>query len=499
MAIETNLEADSFDTFYHFSPMRQSLLNWYDFRKDAAVLELHAQHGALTGLLCSRCKKVTAVVPDQKAAEILCRRYQKKENLTVFTDAVWATIQLDHTDKFDYIVDLCGIEQAGRDYSGYLDRLAGGLKADGKLLLTAENRYGLRYFCGAKEKYSKLPFYGINQYFDEPGGHLFHKKELEEALMRSVFRYHKFYYPLPDHMVPQVIFTDQYSSSAAVAERLNPYNVDQSTLVACERALYRDVIENGVLGFFSNSFLIECSRQENLCNIIYAVSSADRARESSFATCVRENGTVDKINLFPEGEAARIGLYRNIQSLEKRGIGTVRHTLLKDRIRMPYLDAPMLSQVMYLEACRDRDAFLHLWDRLYELILRSSEWNQTPDGKILKKAYIDLVPANILYKDQKLYVYDQEFTAENCPAGYVLFRGIKYTYMSFPDIGANVPAGELKKRFGLEKSWDTYEKMEQAFISHNRQTKLHRQFYQWADSNRWVIAKRGERIGEIIV
>lgn len=492
-------EISSFDTFYHFSPMRQSLLNWYDFRQGASVLELHADYGALTEVLCSRCQEVTAIVPDQNAAKILRERYKNRKNLAIRIGGSCADACLEELDPFDYIVDLCGIEQAGTDYSGYLDRLSRYLKEDGKLLLTAENRYGLRYFCGAKEKYSGLPFYGINQYFEEQGGHLFHKKELEEVLKRSVLKHYKFYYPLPDDIAPQVIFTDQYSNSTIVAERMNPYNVDQSTLIACERSLYQDIIENGVIGFFSNSFLVECGRQENMCDIIYAVSSADRARESSFATCVREGGIVDKMNLYPEGEAKCAELCRNIHNLEQRGIRVVKHMRVKDRIRMPDLHAPMLSQVMYEEAAKDKNTFIDLWDKLYELILRSSAWEQTADGKVLKQAYIDLVPSNILYKDQELYVYDQEFIAADCPAGYVLFRGIKYIYMAFGDLEEKVPVRELKSRFGLERYWETYEKMEQDFIAHNRQTKRYKHFYEWADANRWIIAKRGERIGEIVV
>ena len=71
--------------------------------------------------------------------------------------------------------------------------------------------------------------------------------------------------------------------------------------------------------------------------------------------------------------------------------------------------------------------------------------------------------------------------------------------MAFGDLEEKVPVRELKSRFGLESYWETYEKMEQDFIAHNRQTKRYKHFYEWADANRWIIAKRGERIGEIVV
>lgn len=47
--------------YYHLSNVRRNLLNWYPFRKEGSVLEIGAGCGAITGLLCDKCKKVTAV------------------------------------------------------------------------------------------------------------------------------------------------------------------------------------------------------------------------------------------------------------------------------------------------------------------------------------------------------------------------------------------------------------------------------------------------------
>lgn len=492
----------AWNVFYHLSPMRQSLLNWYDFGRESLALEVSGEYGALTGVLCDQCKEVITLAPNRRVAEILQKRYENRENLMIYVGEL-GSIDLPH--RFDFIVDLCGIEQAGgigqgeKAYENYLKLLDGYLKDNGKIILTADNRYGVRYFCGAKEKYSQLPFAGINQYFEEQNGHLFHRQELEQILIASGLNQYKFYYPLPDYIVPQVVFTDQRDSSILVSERLNPYNVDQSTLVACERKLYRDIIDNGVLKFFSNSFLVECGKQHNMCDIISAVLSTDRARTDSYATCLKEGGKVSKRNLFPEGKQRLQTLCHNIWNIAGRGIKTIPHQFIDGQIIMPYMNAPTLSNVLANAAAGDSEKFVQLWDRLYQLILKSSEL--VPDAKeeILREAYIDLVPSNIFVLDDEFYVYDQEFVWENCPAKFVLYRGIKYTYMVLDGMETEVSLEEMKKHFGLEENWDDYEKMENEFILYNRQGELYRQFNTWADSNRWIIAKRGERIGEIVV
>lgn len=46
---------------YHLSPKRRNLLEWYPFRSEAALLEIGAGCGALTGLFCEKDSHVTAI------------------------------------------------------------------------------------------------------------------------------------------------------------------------------------------------------------------------------------------------------------------------------------------------------------------------------------------------------------------------------------------------------------------------------------------------------
>ena len=52
-------------------------------------------------------------------------------------------------------------------YISYLKSLQAYLKSDGRILIAVDNRFGLKYFCGAKLEYLKnlTPFIGKNLTF----------------------------------------------------------------------------------------------------------------------------------------------------------------------------------------------------------------------------------------------------------------------------------------------------------------------------------------------
>ena len=54
-------EDDRWPVLYHFSPVRQNILEWNPFKKDASVLEIGAGCGAISGVLCRNAKHVTSV------------------------------------------------------------------------------------------------------------------------------------------------------------------------------------------------------------------------------------------------------------------------------------------------------------------------------------------------------------------------------------------------------------------------------------------------------
>lgn len=63
------------------------------------------------------------------------------------------------------------------------------VKTNGKLLIAIENQYGLKYWCGAREDHTGIPFEGMNQYsFTQRGVRTFSKSALENLVKESGFK-----------------------------------------------------------------------------------------------------------------------------------------------------------------------------------------------------------------------------------------------------------------------------------------------------------------------
>lgn len=514
-----------FPIWYQLSSLRTGLFSWYPFRAHAQVLEIGAGFGALTGLLCERCEGVTATERFAHRAEAIAKRWSEKENLDVYAGE-WS--ELSFGKKFDYIILTGILERAGGGarerglYAGYLKKAAGLLKEDGLLLLAADNRMGLRYFCGEKESHGGQAFEGIRQYPRGIRGYSFSREELKEIVKLTGFPYSRFFYPLPDYKLPQLIYSDRCLPGANLKERLIPYHVDSHTLVAAEQDLYQDVIENGVFPFFANSFLLECGRKENVSSAIYAAVSTDRGREGGYATTIYADGVVIKRPLYEEGKKSARDLLSHMEDLEAHGIPVVRHTLQADgSLELPYVSWPTLSNYIKTVIKEDTEEFLRILDRIYSYILQSSEsapasentllaiWRQRADsdeerarlaaldfGPVLKRAYMELIPLNCFYEPaagEYLY-FDQEFVRENYPAGYVMFRAIHYIYVFTPGAEQAYPRRKLLEKYKMVDTWDVYLAEEQRFLDQVRNHRKYRQFYRWAAADRKRIDENIKRL-----
>lgn len=89
------------------SDIRENILNWYEFKKDSSILELNANYGELTGLLCRKAKKVVSIESSKKYAYIIEKRHKEKENLELI---VGNFEKIELQEKFDYIV-IIGLEE----------------------------------------------------------------------------------------------------------------------------------------------------------------------------------------------------------------------------------------------------------------------------------------------------------------------------------------------------------------------------------------------------
>jgi hypothetical protein len=168
--------------------------------------------------------------------------------------------------KFDYVTLIGVLEYAGRFTTGktpfksFLTSIAQKLCTNGKLLLAIENKYGLKYWAGAREDHLGRVFEGIEDYPDYKGIKTFGKLELENMLAEVGFSQISFYYPMPDYKLPSVVYSDDYLPKISDTFDTVTPNFDQERYVLFnENLAYKSIIKNNQFPFFANSFLIEAT------------------------------------------------------------------------------------------------------------------------------------------------------------------------------------------------------------------------------------------------
>lgn len=484
------------EIFLNLSRMRTSLLNWYDFKDNAEILEIGCGYGALTGLLCDKAKHVTAVEESFLRARIVQRRYQSRENLDIYVRPVREVLK---TQKFDYIILTGYLEEMGMServqntYVDFLKLLKDAINPEGEILLACDNRFGLRYFCGVPAPGTKAVFDGIRNYPNGSKVRLFSRQELLNYISQAGLQF-RLYYPLPDYKLTQVVYSDEYLPCESIRDRVISYYPEKESLIAAEDDIYDDIIQNKVLPFFANSFLAVCKLQSDKEYPVFATVSTDREESHAFATVIKNNDVVEKKVLFPSANAILSTIYNNLKELEAHGVPIVPVHLKTGKLVMPQIKSMNLADYLTELIKKDKLAFENMIEQLYQLVLQSSEvvsireckgeFQSIPEeeiGPVLKKVYLDMIPYNCFYCEGKYMFYDQEFIKECYPAKYALFRTLRYMYFYIPDAEEYIPLIYFKKKYFLEKLWSIFEAEEGSFTEKNRNKDKNQLFYSWTE------------------
>ena len=246
---------------YHLSPIRQNIINWYPFEENASCLEIGGGCGAITGALCRSLKRVTVVELSKRRSLINLERHKNFDNLEI---VVGNLNDIAFEEKFDYITLNGVLEYAGSfthtdtPYEDFLKQIKQYLKPEGKLIIAIENRYGLKYFAGAKEDHTGKEFDGIEGYKNTKSVRTFGKEEIEALLAKSGYTSQEFYYPHPDYKMPMEIYHQAWLPN--IDAELSPapnFDAERYELFD-ETEAFRGIIENRQFEFFANSFLIIC-------------------------------------------------------------------------------------------------------------------------------------------------------------------------------------------------------------------------------------------------
>ena len=121
----------------------------------------------------------------------------------------------------------------------------------------------MKYFSGAPEDHTAKKYDSITGYENKKGIRTYGKQELTEILKNAGYKYTKYYYPMPDYKLPNIIFSDKFYPTEKTLKQYTPYVSDINASVDFdEKKAYLDIIKNKQFDFFANSFFIEASMQE---------------------------------------------------------------------------------------------------------------------------------------------------------------------------------------------------------------------------------------------
>lgn len=246
---------------YHLSSIRKNIINWYPFSKSETLLEIGGGCGALTGLFCEKLSIVKVIELSKLRSEINLERNKQYNNFEIL---VGNLNDMVINEKFDYITLIGVLEYAGsftegdEPYLDFLKNIKQYLKPDGKLIIAIENKFGLKYFAGAKEDHTGKEFDGITGYKNTSAVKTFGKKELEELLKSAGYINQDFFYPHPDYKLPLEVYSDNYLPNEFTNLQIAPNFDNPRYRLFNETYAYKEIIKNRQYDFFANSFLVIC-------------------------------------------------------------------------------------------------------------------------------------------------------------------------------------------------------------------------------------------------
>lgn len=509
---EKMVEIDS-NKLQHFSTLGQNILNWYSFKENSSVLEIGGNLGELTGILCQNSKQVITIEEDLKRAELISKRHKDKENLEIIVG------DFDNIDfkgmKFDYITLIGSLPYVSKtakiSSQEFISKLDSLLKPDGKLLIAVDNRFGMKYFAGNPDSYLNKKFVTLLNYNNEPEKiETYTRQKLIDILDLNNYKAKKFYYPLPDYRIPNIIFSDLELPKYNNIGKYIPNYSENSTILIDEIDLFREVLKENenMFTFFANSFLIEASKEE--FNQEYKFISYNNVRKPQYRLITKiGNEYVDKERVDENSINHYNNIISNLEILKNAGIKTLdeieesvdwidsekkieSEKIKKVKIKSKYVEQEKLLSVILNKKLEENnlDEFYKILDNFFDTIKKSSDKIDEQEKTIfeeynielseeyrkelnfLKHGLWDMTLKNCFYINDEFYFFDQEWKSDNMPAEYILYRSIIYTISLRRFIDIN----DILVKYGLEKYLDIFQKLDEKLQEEIRENKIWKYF-----------------------
>ena len=488
-------QGDDWAELYHLSDIRKNILSWVDTDRSVSALEIGSGCGAVTGILCEKYGKVTCVDLSKKRSTINAYRNSGYDNLRIM---VGNFEDVEFKEKFD-VITLIGVFEYSIYYISsddpfvdMLKKCRSYLKDGGRLYIAIENKYGMKYFAGAKEDHTGRACDGIEGYHGVERVRTFSGYAMNAMLKAAGFTGVEFRYPVPDYKLPMEIYSDDRLPVPGDITHRSP-NYDRERMDSFDEVKVTDQIcADGLFPDFANSFMITAyngvEKTQNGC--LYAKFNTLRAPEYRVDTRIMlEDGrlyavkspscseAVSHIDVIEKNRQLAEDFYKTIKpvGVERRG-----NDLYFEYINgRPFGDDCIdYSSAEIEDICADLKAHMDILMNdisddhrcTFEI---TDEFRgcfgdvSIPEGTpALRKSNADMIFGNFLKTDEGIICIDYEWFMDfPVPEDYIRYRVYRCVFESYINIAWKIKTRqEFACMMGIDKKLaDIFDLMEDRF------------------------------------
>lgn len=440
---------------------------------------------------------IVAWLPIQKSDKICCVGAadgpvaEKLSSMSGHADFVLAAADIPARGGYDYVINF---SDASREA---VKICFAALGETGRLLLAADNAYGMKFLAGTKDAGSGEYFGSVEAVRESDSCD---REELSKIIEEAGFMRQQFYYPFPDMRFAMSIYSDDYlPKPGELIDQVG--NFDAERLLLFDEAKAMDAaIARGRFADFSNSFLVAAGKSADGAmrnargeTISYVKFSNDRGASRRIRTylAVSEDGT-RRLYKAADGEEARPhveSLFKTEEKLKEMYAGS-RLSInacrpCEEGAELEFLQGSTMEEKLDVfigrgEYGKARERMASVWKEILSC-KGTSEFRMTeefrrvfgeallPEGLLAADACdIDLIMPNILVgPDDRWTVIDYEWSFHfPVPLNFVLYRGIRY-YADTTAARRALNPEELYREAGISKEeLKAYGAMEEAFQEH---------------------------------
>ena len=196
-------ELSSYQVLYQYSPLRENVVDFLPIHKNHRVLEIGSGCGAVTGALSRKAASVTCVESSKEKSLVNAHRHSDCDNIVIHVGD-WNQIEKKLEADYDFIC-LIDVFEEYELCESFVNTLQKHLTTGGHIVMVLPNKYGMKFFAGARNAASEDYFASI-----ETPRRGFSRNGLLKLFAKCGVQDAAFYYPYPDYRFATAIYSDVY-------------------------------------------------------------------------------------------------------------------------------------------------------------------------------------------------------------------------------------------------------------------------------------------------